>query len=244
MEEDHTVFVHLLDGVGLIVAQVDSTPGHGNYPTHFWQVGEAIADEHIIRVPRRAFAPNWLYLGVGLYDRATGVRLRPTAPDTVVGSDHVLFGEVSLVRPGSPHGGVPVRESFDNLIALVGYDLDTRLVRPGGTLHLTLYWNALKPVGTDYTVFVHMLAEDSSLAAQHDGYPADGASPTSTWLPGATVVDTHGLAIDQDAPEGVYVLQVGLYDGWTGERLPLLDDQQQYRDTRVVLSKLRVAVVD
>ena len=93
-------------------------------------------------------------------------------------------------------------------------------------------------------VFAHILGQDHTLAGQHDSAPRNGASPTSTWQPGAIMLDTHALAIDPSAPAGVYVLQVGLYDAGTGERLPLLDDQLQYRDTRVLLSKLRVEVDD
>ncbi len=46
METNYTVFVHLLDAEGNIVAQGDSPPVQGHYPTTMWTVGEIVRDEH------------------------------------------------------------------------------------------------------------------------------------------------------------------------------------------------------
>lgn len=44
MTNDFTTFVHLLDEEGNLVAQDDSQPGHGRYPTSIWEPGEFVAD--------------------------------------------------------------------------------------------------------------------------------------------------------------------------------------------------------
>jgi hypothetical protein len=49
--------------------------------------------------------------------------------------------------------------------------------------------------------------------------PAGWTRPTTGWLPGEVIVDTHTLAIPPDAPAGTYTLQSGLYDPDTGVRL-------------------------
>ncbi|MFN8533904.1 MAG: hypothetical protein U0556_10175 [Dehalococcoidia bacterium] len=77
-ERDYTVFVHLLDGSGRLIAQRDSPPRSGGYPTSLWSVGERIAD----RVPLPD-APGVRTVRVGLYDPATGVRLRTPTGDSV-----------------------------------------------------------------------------------------------------------------------------------------------------------------
>jgi hypothetical protein len=68
---DYTVFVHLIDSQGNLVAQADSPPAAGAYPTHLWDAGEIIIDDH----PLPDFAPGRYSLQVGLYRPDTGERL-------------------------------------------------------------------------------------------------------------------------------------------------------------------------
>lgn len=69
---DHTVFVHLRDQMGKIVAQADGDPQEGNYPTSWWDTGETVVDERPLVAP---LEPGEYSLVVGLYDRTTGTRL-------------------------------------------------------------------------------------------------------------------------------------------------------------------------
>jgi 4-amino-4-deoxy-L-arabinose transferase-like glycosyltransferase len=72
--KDYTVFVHMLNEVGVLIAQSDGPPQGGAYPTSIWSTGERVIDERAIVVP--ADAPPGAYtLLVGLYDPATGSRL-------------------------------------------------------------------------------------------------------------------------------------------------------------------------
>ncbi|MCX7855623.1 MAG: hypothetical protein N2556_06575, partial [Anaerolineae bacterium] len=74
MEEDYTVFVHLLDPQsGAILTQVDEMPAHGTYPTSLWMAGEVVRDEHTLVLP--ALASGAYSLRVGLYVKETGRRL-------------------------------------------------------------------------------------------------------------------------------------------------------------------------
>jgi len=69
-----TVFVHLLDGAGVLRAQVDAQPLAGTHPTNTWAPGESIEDHYQFTVP--AELPSGLYqLEIGLYDSGTGERL-------------------------------------------------------------------------------------------------------------------------------------------------------------------------
>lgn len=85
---------------------------------------------------------------------------------------------------------------------------------------LTLYWQSLHPAEKNYTVFVHLLDEQGRLVGQHDGEPGNGRLPTSMWLPGEIVADSHPLALPGT---GRYALAVGVYDWQTGQRLPVTD---------------------
>jgi hypothetical protein len=71
VDTDYTVFVHVVDTNGNIVAQRDVMPLDNTYPTRLWAAGEYIADTH-----RFADLPPGEYrLRVGLYDQSTGQRL-------------------------------------------------------------------------------------------------------------------------------------------------------------------------
>ncbi len=68
---DYTVFVHLLDPDDNLIAQADSPPANGAYPTSLWDPGEIIVDEHAIG----DLPPGHYTLQVGLYQPETGERL-------------------------------------------------------------------------------------------------------------------------------------------------------------------------
>jgi hypothetical protein len=72
MNEDYTVFVHLLDSSGRYVVGADSQPAAGQAPTSTWQLGETIVDEHLLTVAPDSRATA---LEIGVYLLATGQRL-------------------------------------------------------------------------------------------------------------------------------------------------------------------------
>jgi hypothetical protein len=75
---NYTVFVHLLDASGHIVAQIDEQPVHGNYPTSYWQGGDRVRDPHFVALPSRT-PPGTYTLRLGLYRLGTGNRLAITS---------------------------------------------------------------------------------------------------------------------------------------------------------------------
>ena len=84
LDGNYTVFVHLVDAAGEIVAQSDLPPqtAQGIYPTSFWGAGETVVTEQFLPRPLSAVEIGELSLIVGLY--------RP--------SD---FGRLSLLEPAS-----------------------------------------------------------------------------------------------------------------------------------------------
>ena len=68
--KDYTVFVHLLDGSGKVVAQADSQPHGGDFPTSTWQAGDRVADSYTLRAP-----PGRYTVEAGMYELATLQRL-------------------------------------------------------------------------------------------------------------------------------------------------------------------------
>ncbi len=71
---DYTVFVHLLNAQGELVAQADSQPMGGRAPTSLWQPLERIRDPHALNLPTD-LATGEYRVAIGLYNSATGERL-------------------------------------------------------------------------------------------------------------------------------------------------------------------------
>jgi hypothetical protein len=77
MDEDYSVFVHLVGPDGALLGQGDGPPLQGDYPTSAWAAGEAFADPRMIRLQagHREALPPGAYLLVGLYRLGDGTRL-------------------------------------------------------------------------------------------------------------------------------------------------------------------------
>jgi hypothetical protein len=74
LDRNWTVFIHMLDEMGTLVAQHDSPPGNGRYPTSVWDQGEVVDDHHSMTLP--SGLPDGEYqIIVGLYSLESGERL-------------------------------------------------------------------------------------------------------------------------------------------------------------------------
>jgi hypothetical protein len=93
MNERYSVFVHVLDASGNLVAQRDSEPVSNTAPTTSWLRDEVIADLYQIVLPRD-IAPGEYRLIVGMYQAANGKRLV-----TEFNLDYVLLTQIKLVAP-------------------------------------------------------------------------------------------------------------------------------------------------
>ena len=79
-ELDYTVFTHLLDEHGQLVAGHDSQPVDGSYPTSIWSLQERILDPRQLPIPEN-LPPGRYRLALGLYYQPTGQRLPVYLPD-------------------------------------------------------------------------------------------------------------------------------------------------------------------
>ncbi|HLY66401.1 MAG TPA: hypothetical protein VKU60_12775, partial [Chloroflexota bacterium] len=86
---DYTVFVHVLDAQGRLIAQNDSPPQDGTYPMSLWDAGEIVDDRHAINLSGGA------KLEIGLYAQPDLQRL--PALDTATGAQ-----SDSIIVPAQP----------------------------------------------------------------------------------------------------------------------------------------------
>ena len=199
------------------------------YPTSAWRDGETVHGRYRLSLDKA--------LREGRY----GLRVAATGREGPALREASVLGDL-LVR-GTPDAGALVKEmqhrveevSFGEGIGLLGYDLSTETLRPGETVLLTLYWECRRPLVNSYMVFTHLLDDASVVQGQRDAIPGQGSAPTSGWAAGDVVVDRYEIPLRAAATAGPVRLEIGLYDPFSGERLPLWRDGRQGGEDHLIL---------
>jgi hypothetical protein len=241
MESDYSVSLIVLTPGGELIGQEDSYPGLGSSPTSAWTPGDVFADRSWVRIRRRADTPTIGWLGLSVYHLPTMERLAPWREGQPV--DQIFLEPVEIVswEPEDHEVSHPTAVNLGDEIDLIGYDIDEARAVPGDTVDVTLYWRAREEMDQDYTVFTHLIDDGGEIWAQSDDQPRRGDYPTSFWDPGQVVSDHHQLALPWDIPPAEYEVEVGLYVGSTGERLPVLDEAGHMLDNRVLVGSVEVS---
>ena len=223
MDEDYTVFVHLVGRNDMRVGERHTYPGLGRFPTSLWPVGSAFCDVYRLSVAEWTPVPEMYDVVVGLYEADSGERLTAYGPDgNTVGLPVVAQVRVTPQQPLSlPTDAHPLdyRLGEGEEIALIGYRIEEP-VRAGSPLTVTLYWQAVAPPADDYTVFVHLTDDIGQPIAQHDGPPRYGRFPTGVWHRGEVIPDEHVLNVPAAVAGQRLQLMTGMYCPQTMERLP------------------------
>ncbi|HTP07865.1 MAG TPA: hypothetical protein VMP08_06425, partial [Anaerolineae bacterium] len=93
-DKDYTVFVQLWNSLGQQVANADSMPQAGRYPTSFWDANEIVSDTHRIDLPVDLPAGEYRII-IGWYDLQSGARL-PRVGDP---EDAVQIANIEVTAP-------------------------------------------------------------------------------------------------------------------------------------------------
>lgn len=93
LTQDYSVFLHVLDANGKLVAQSDGPPDGGQWPTRYWLAGVPVEDSRAVTLPANLPAGRYA-VAAGLYRLDTGERLtaEPAGPEP--GS--ILVGSLTL----------------------------------------------------------------------------------------------------------------------------------------------------
>lgn len=95
------------------------------------------------------------------------------------------------------------------------------------------------PVDQPFKLFDHLLGPATNPAtgntswAQWDAEPEPG--PVTIWRVGQTITTVVELAPPANRPAGAYQVEVGWYDGLTGQRLMALDTSGEAINSRALL---------
>ena len=200
--ENLTAHISLLGASGQAAFETNVTPVNG-LPTSQWRPGDEWLGQTRVRLPAA--------LDEG--DYTVSVAVPGATGAAALGGLHVSAPARSFARPMVE---VPNGAAFMGVGVLEGYSL----TRTAATLTVSLVWRATATPEVGYSVFVHVQGADGRVWAQSDTAPANWTRPTTGWLPGEYVLDTHTLELPDDLPAGSYTLWTGLYDAAGGGRVP------------------------
>ena len=220
LPRNYSVFVHLVDENEVIVAQRDMYPGQGNMATSEQPAGYQWSDHYTLRVSPLELGPKPLHWRVGLYDAQTGARLTLRN-----GEDFVEFGALSLSGRSTTPAGPPLLR-YSNGAALAGYAVEPRTLSAGQPLTVTLNW-AQMPTQSDYAFSLQVLDEAANKIGSHDGPFVAGQA-------------AYPIAINADAPPGVYRLLLVVYRTGDFGRVGAYDGRDQFAGDQIPLTRLRL----
>jgi hypothetical protein len=237
---DYSIFVHVLGRQRRVVAQVDTYPGGGQWPTRLLAPGAILADHYAIPIPPSAeteHAPTRLLIAAGVYDfhqpgrpgkTARNAAGRPVEP--IIAGAKLIPWQWPSLTPSEPV------INFADLATLLSAQIaaDQRSV--------TFNWQVQAKFPNDYTVFLQLwrnTATGPEYVTGFDGPPVQGDYPTSFWAPGEIIVDTHPLDLSAQ-PAGEYYLLAGLYNPASGDRLSAFAAGQPLPDYAINLGSLQV----
>ena len=223
MEGDYSLAVRLRGG-DKIWAEGKFLLGGEHYLA--WQEGEVLWERYDLKVDAEAPRMEGI-LEIDLLDADEESLLeKPMA---------LAKMKIQGRRFTSPEISHPMKVNLGGKVDFLGYDLETKEIRAGDTIHLTLYWRAKREMKISYTVFTHLLGEDNKLWDQKDDIPMKGRHPTTQWQEGEVIVDEHDMIVKEKIPEGKYRLEVGMYNLDTGERLPAFKSGRRLEGDKILL---------
>ncbi|HEY4690976.1 MAG TPA: 6-pyruvoyl-tetrahydropterin synthase-related protein [Anaerolineae bacterium] len=230
---NYAVSLRLQDATGRMWLSFDTQPGYGFLPTSAWRPGELQHDVYTLALPPELPRGVVYTLDVVWYRVASQVEIgRVRVPGIEIGS---TYGEKEIKPPPRNFIAPPMQHrvdaTFGDAIRLLGYDL----MQDGNRLMLTLHWQALIDIGTDYRFFVHVFdPATEAIAAQVDTMPGGNAYPTSRWVKGEVVSESVELELES----GVYRVATGWYDPNSQDRLSAFDTVgHRYAEDRAILGR-------
>ena len=102
--------------------------------------------------------------------------------------------------------------TFGDLICLH----DATINETNGNLQVNLHWSTQAAIDPNWTIFVHLGNPTQPPLAQDDGFTWKGSLPLTDWPLNQTIEDIRSF---KDVDFSGQTIQVGLYNGATGERV-------------------------
>ncbi len=224
-DPDYAFFVHLRDRHGYTWAQADAN----GYAVVDWQPGVQVFQWFELPLPPD-LPPLEYTLVVGLEDRGLGQPLPMLVkypggakyPEgDAVDQSSVIAVTLRTITPSIAVAPLlpdqfpvpnPIDVTAGELFTLHGYSIDPRFLKPGGSVHVALFWQAQATPDTDYPLELWLVNPWGQRVVLGTRQPLDGDYPTGRWVAGQWVRDRFDLTLPSDLPGGLYQVFVGWHD--------------------------------
>lgn len=241
MEQNLTVSVKVLDANHHQKGSIESYPGRGNMATSLWRQDDIIRDVYEVWLDAEYPATTFAQISLRVYSHVSNLP-RPISDSTgrFLGTE-IVMGVLRVDGAAAELPGTALHDHirFGEAVVLLGYQAPDILLI-GDAYPVTFYWQALGQMDVEYTVFLHLVDSQGEIIAQDDSPPNGGRFPTTLWVAGDLIVDTHTLQVPDSTRPGEFTIEVGMYRTDTLERLPLEGgpDESQQRDKHTIAVKI------
>lgn len=94
-------------------------------------------------------------------------------------------------------------------------------------------------------VFSHLLDAENRIWGQSDSVLTRGDAPATSWVEGEIITDEYEIAVDPATPPGEYVIEIGMYDASTEQRLPAYGPRsKELEGARILLEGVQVRATE
>lgn len=232
---DYLLFVHLADDDGLMVAQRDTHPGLGNFPTRNWRPGDRFVESIRLYLPETAYTPNQASLSIGLYAPGS-FRLGVSGANGQDLGDSLPLGEVALLPLPDPYPNASAH-NFNNQLRLRGYDYNKRLFSAGDLLAVTFYWEVLADPPADLLLRLSVLDEAGKEIIYREERPE---TPTIEWTTGSIVEDTFLLDLGYTLAPATFQIRVIVIEAVSQTVQNIVADDGRLLNDHLLLSRIRM----
>ena len=115
-------------------------------------------------------------------------------------------------RPGyALDNAISLRSRTETGLEAIAYRLNQSIFRPGETLDLTLYWQALRFLPANYQTQVYLLDANREIRWHRTDFRTPGGYPTRRWLTYRYMSDKYQIALSDSIIPGDYQIAVEVY---------------------------------
>ncbi|NOZ27334.1 MAG: DUF2723 domain-containing protein [Chloroflexi bacterium] len=112
-----------------------------------------------------------------------------------------------------------IDQSLGAGVRLRGYLVESKALRSGRLVRLTLHWRAEKPIAEPLKISARLATPADDKVAMRDDEPVHEAYPTTAWIPGEIVQDVYDIRVPPSVPAGRYEVLVILYRAADGTEI-------------------------
>ena len=241
---DFLVFVHIIDNEsGALVAQRDTHPGVGRFPSSNWQKGDHFVDSIRLWLPETVYTPSSASISIGFHV-PNGYRLAVSDGEGNNIGDAFAIKTISLM----PRSDLAFSDQFENpqsnnfagIAQFVGYQYEHRVISPGESLRIDTHWQSLQDAPGDYKIQFILRDQAGEQVRSKKGRPQQGELPTTEWVAGQVVSDWQWVPIPENLPSGTYTIELRLFNNDTKQAEPLLDEDGHILNNHLSLANIMI----